>query len=94
MVLEALATNFEPTNSPHWAESGDRREETLAGAAVNAAKKNEPSKDEIGGFLDTALKTARGPAEFVSVTAKLAPYVRTVASWLGGQWINLASLLT
>lgn len=67
---------------------------TLAGAAVEAAKKKEPSKDEIGDCLDTTLKTVREAAEFASVAAKLAPYVRTVADWLGGQWTNLASLLT
>jgi len=66
---------------------------TLAGAAVDAVKTVEPSKDEIGGFLDSALKTARETAEFASVATKLAPHVGTVANWLGGQWQNLASLL-
>jgi hypothetical protein len=68
---------------------------TLAEAAVvgEAAKKEEPSKDEIGGFLDTALKTAREGAEFAGVAAKLAPHVRTAADWLGGQWTTLMGLL-
>jgi hypothetical protein len=67
---------------------------TLAGAAVEAAKKESPDKEEIGGLLDTALKTAREGAEFASIAAKLAPYVRTAADWLGGQWTNLVGLLS
>ena len=47
-------------------------------------KKEEPSKDEIGGFLDTALKAAREGAECARMAAKLAPHVRTATDWLGG----------
>jgi hypothetical protein len=66
----------------------------LADAAVQAAKKDKPNKDEIGGFLDTALKTAREAAEPAELAAKLAPHVQTVAHWLGGQWASLMTLLT
>lgn len=65
----------------------------LADAAVEASKKADPSKDEIGGYLDSALKTARETAEFAGVAVKLAPYVGTVANWLGGQWQNLTNLV-
>jgi hypothetical protein len=61
---------------------------------LEAAKAEKPSKDEIGGFLETVLRTAREGAGFAGIAAKLAPYVHTVAWWLGGQWTNLATLFT
>lgn len=65
----------------------------LAGTATEAAKKEQPDKEQIGSSLQTALKTGREVAEYAGVAAKLLPYVQTVASWLGGQWVNLLGLL-
>lgn len=65
----------------------------LAGTAADAANKEQPDKEQVGNFLDTALKTARESAQFADVAAKLLPHIQTAANWLGGQWANLVGLL-
>jgi hypothetical protein len=58
----------------------------LTATSVEAATKEQPDKQQIGNFLETALKTGREIAEYAGVTEKLLPYVQTVTSWLGGEW--------
>jgi hypothetical protein len=64
-----------------------------AAAAVEAAKKQDPDKSEIGQALDTALGAARKVDEFAAIAGRLLPLVTSVATWLGGQWASLAMLL-
>jgi hypothetical protein len=69
-------------------------DKTLAGAAVEAPKKEAPDKDEIGGLPPHRLKTAREGAEFAGMPARLAALIRPAPDWLNGRWLSLKSLLT
>jgi hypothetical protein len=64
-----------------------------ATAAVDAAKKQEVDKDEIGGALETALGAAKKAEEFAAISSKLLPYIQTVAAWLGPHWTSLLAVL-
>jgi hypothetical protein len=64
-----------------------------AAAAVDAAKAQEADKDEIGSALETALQAAKKAEEFATISSKLLPLIQTVATWLGGGWTGLISLL-
>jgi hypothetical protein len=87
-ALAAIRAELSPLPGPkgHVASA-------LAATAAEAANNEEPEKEQIGCFLDSALKTASEVAEYAGVGAKLLPYVQTVASWLGGQWSSLIGLL-
>jgi hypothetical protein len=51
--------------------------------------KPNPDKQKVGSALDRAFGYAKDAGDFAEKAAKLAPYVRSVCGWLGGNWSTL-----
>jgi hypothetical protein len=76
-VLAALQAVLGELNDPP-AKSAQRE----AAAAVDAAKKQEVDKNEIGSALETALGAAKKADEFATIAGRLLPLIRTFVTWL------------
>ena len=87
-ALEEIRAALQALSGPR---AGTAKRE--ADAAIQQASSHQPDKDAIGGALQSALEAAKTTTEFAGAAAKLAPYVKTVASWLGGEWTTLIGLL-
>lgn len=57
--------------------------------AEDEVKKDVPSKDEIGGAIERAVKYAKGASDFGEHIEKLVPKLKTVCGWLGQNWYKL-----
>ena len=57
--------------------------------AEHHLKKANPDKDKVGGAVQRALEYAKAAGDFADKAAKLAPVVRGVSGWLGGNWHTL-----
>ena len=60
----------------------------LTEAAVQHAKTAEPDKAAIGSQLKAAFDVAKTTLGWAELARKVAPYARTVAGWLGGDWTS------
>jgi hypothetical protein len=91
-VLEALreiSATLEVLSGPNT-----KIAKAQAATAIRAATAKKLDKKKVGSALDGALKAAKKSAEFAGVAAKLAPYVKTAAAWIGGEWSQLVDLLS
>lgn len=61
--------------------------------AKHELSKADPSRDEVGGALERALKYARTGKKFVETAAQIAPLVSSAAGWLGEQWDKLSDVV-
>lgn len=87
-ALSEIRAALDGLGGPH---AGTAKRE--ADAALSAASAEAPDKDAVGGALEGALGAALKTVEFGNAVAKLAPHLRTVASWLGGQWTRLVDMV-
>ena len=61
--------------------------------AITEVSGEQVNKDAVGGAIETALEAAKKSADFISVAAKIGPYVKTIAGWLGDSWSHLSNIL-
>lgn len=61
--------------------------------AIDTANKGESDKKSLGVLLEVTLQAAKKTAGFSSVAVELAPHLRHVAHWLGGEWGQLLTLI-
>lgn len=86
-ALREIRAAFEDLSGPRAATAKREADAALAAAAL-------PDKDAVGGALEGAFEAAHKTAEFGAAAVTLAPHLRLVAEWLGGQWTRLADLVS
>jgi hypothetical protein len=58
----------------------------LLEAAEKEAKAPEPRRDEVAGYVETAMKLAAGVNGFAEQADKLIPRLQQIAAWSGRAW--------
>ena len=60
----------------------------LADAMAQGVATAAPKKEDVGEQLKVALDVAKTGLGWAELSVKLAPSVRTLAQWLGGEWAS------